>query len=69
MGAAMAASPQRHAVLIGINDYADPAIPALKYAESDAKAGVFTHFLVVGLRGAADTNADGVVTFEEQSTV
>jgi len=33
-----AAGPQRHAVIIGINDYADPAIPDLKYAESDAKA-------------------------------
>jgi len=33
-----AAGPQRHAVIIGINDYADPSIPALKYAESDAKA-------------------------------
>jgi len=33
-----AAGPQRHAVIIGINNYADPAIPALKYAESDAKA-------------------------------
>jgi 2C-methyl-D-erythritol 2,4-cyclodiphosphate synthase len=33
-----AARPQRHAVIIGINDYADPAIPDLKYAESDAKA-------------------------------
>jgi hypothetical protein len=32
-----AARPQRHAVIIGINDYADPAIPDLKYAESDAK--------------------------------
>ena len=31
-------SPQRYAVAIGINDYADPAIPDLKYAESDAKA-------------------------------
>ncbi len=33
-----AAGPQRHAVIIGINDYADQAIPDLKYAESDAKA-------------------------------
>ena len=32
-----AAGPQRHAVIIGINDYADPSIPDLKYAESDAR--------------------------------
>ena len=31
-------SPERHAVVIGINDYADARIPDLKYAESDAKA-------------------------------
>ncbi|HUT60499.1 MAG TPA: caspase family protein [Phycisphaerae bacterium] len=31
-------APQRHAVVIGINEYADPAIPPLKYAETDAKA-------------------------------
>jgi caspase domain-containing protein len=31
----------------------------------DARAGVFTHFLVAGLGGDADTNTDGVVTFEE----
>ena len=37
-GAAFASDPQRHAVVIGINDYADPAIPDLKYAESDARA-------------------------------
>ena len=36
---------------------------ALEY--EDRKAGVFTHFLVRGLRGAADSNADGVVTFDE----
>ncbi len=31
----------------------------------EAKAGVFTHFLVQALSGQADTNADGAVTFEE----
>ena len=36
---------------------------ALEYP--DKKAGVFTHYLVGGLRGAADVNTDGVVTFEE----
>jgi metacaspase-1 len=36
---------------------------ALEY--EGKKAGVFTHYLVSGLRGAADTNSDGVVTFEE----
>ena len=36
---------------------------ALEY--EDKKAGVFTHYLVGGLRGSADTNTDGVVTFEE----
>lgn len=36
---------------------------ALEY--EDKKAGVFTHFLVGGLRGLADSNTDGVVTFEE----
>ena len=36
---------------------------ALEY--EDKKAGVFTHYLVGGLRGAADVNTDGVVTFEE----
>ncbi|NOZ56677.1 MAG: caspase family protein [Calditrichaeota bacterium] len=36
--AAHAATPHRYAVVIGINDYADPAIPDLKYAENDAKA-------------------------------
>ena len=36
---------------------------ALEY--EDRKAGVFTHFLVQGLRGAADSNTDGVVTFDE----
>ncbi|MCD6364833.1 MAG: hypothetical protein J7M14_03070, partial [Planctomycetes bacterium] len=36
---------------------------ALEYP--DKKAGVFTYFLVGGLRGRADSNADGVVTFEE----
>ena len=35
---AAADAPQRWAVVVGINDYADPAIPDLKYAESDAKA-------------------------------
>jgi hypothetical protein len=35
---ASAAAPQRYAVVVGINDYADPAIPKLRYAESDAKA-------------------------------
>jgi hypothetical protein len=30
--------PQRHAVLIGVNDYADPAIEDLDWAEADAKA-------------------------------
>ena len=34
----LAAGPQRYAVIVGINDYADPAIPDLKFAESDAKA-------------------------------
>lgn len=38
MAAAHAAGPERHAVIIGINDYADPAIPDLKYAESDARS-------------------------------
>ncbi len=38
IGMARAEDPQRHAVVIGINDYADPAIDDLKYAESDAKA-------------------------------
>ena len=33
-----AVQPQRHAVVIGISDYADQAIPDLKYAESDARA-------------------------------
>jgi len=33
-----AAEPQRHAVVIGISDYADQAIPDLRYAEADAKA-------------------------------
>jgi len=33
-----AEAPQRHAIVIGINDYADPAIPDLRFAESDAKA-------------------------------
>ncbi len=33
-----AEAPQRHAIIIGINDYADPAIPDLRFAESDAKA-------------------------------
>jgi len=36
---------------------------ALEY--EDKKSGVFTHFLVQGLRGKADSNADGVVTFNE----
>ena len=36
---------------------------ALEYEK--AKAGIFTHFLVQGLRGKADSNADGVVTFDE----
>ena len=38
------AAPERHAVVIGINDYTDPGIPDLKYAESDARAvyGVLT---------------------------
>ncbi len=36
---------------------------ALEY--EDKKAGVFTYFLVSGLRGGADGNTDGVVTFEE----
>ena len=36
--ATTSSSPQRHAVVIGINDYAGPAIPDLRYAESDAKA-------------------------------
>ena len=36
---------------------------ALEYP--DKKAGVFTHYLIGGLRGAADVNTDGVVTFEE----
>jgi len=36
---------------------------ALEY--EDRKAGVFTHFLVQGLRGGADSNSDGVVTFDE----
>jgi len=31
----------------------------------DKKAGVFTYYLVSGLRGAADTNGDGIVTFDE----
>lgn len=35
--AALGAGPQRHAVIIGINDYADTGIPDLKYAESDAR--------------------------------
>ena len=35
---AAADGPQRHAVVIGINDYADKAIPDLKYAEADARA-------------------------------
>jgi formylglycine-generating enzyme required for sulfatase activity len=29
------------------------------------KQGVFTHFLISGLRGGADANADGVVTLDE----
>jgi hypothetical protein len=33
-----AAPPQRHAVIVGINDYAGRAIPALKYAGADAMA-------------------------------
>ena len=37
-GVVIADPPQRHAVVIGINDYADPAIPDLKYAEADARA-------------------------------
>ena len=37
-GQLAAAGPRRHAVIVGINDYADKAIPDLKYAESDAKA-------------------------------
>ena len=36
--AANAAEPQRYAVVIGINDYADPAVPDLRFAESDARA-------------------------------
>ena len=35
---AVAGPPQRHAVIVGINDYADPGIPDRKYAESDARA-------------------------------
>ena len=35
---ARAEDPQRHAVLIGLNDYADPAIPDRKHAESDVRA-------------------------------
>ncbi len=35
---ALAEGPERHAIVIGINDYADPAIPDLRFAESDAKA-------------------------------
>jgi TolB-like protein len=31
----------------------------------DAQSGVFTHYLVTGLRGQADANEDGAVTFEE----
>ena len=36
---------------------------ALEY--EDKKSGVFSYFLVHGLRGAADSNTDGVVTFDE----
>ena len=36
---------------------------ALEY--EDKKSGVFSYFLVRGLRGEADRNTDGVVTFEE----
>ena len=35
---AVAGPPQRHAVIVGINDYADARIADLKYAESDARA-------------------------------
>jgi len=35
---AVAGPPQRHAVIVGINAYADARIPDLKYAESDARA-------------------------------
>ncbi|MFH1419300.1 MAG: SUMF1/EgtB/PvdO family nonheme iron enzyme [Planctomycetota bacterium] len=38
IGIAQAENPQRHAVIIGINDYADAAIPDLRYAELDARA-------------------------------
>ena len=41
-GIARAEVPQRHVVVIGINDYADPAILDLQYAESDAKAVIDT---------------------------
>lgn len=34
----LADAPAHHAVIIGINDYADPGIPKLKFAESDARA-------------------------------
>jgi uncharacterized caspase-like protein len=37
-GGAAPKAPGRHAVLIGINDYADRLIPDLKCAEADAKA-------------------------------
>ncbi len=33
--------------------------------DAEAKSGVFTRFLVQGLRGRADANSDGVVTFDE----
>jgi 2C-methyl-D-erythritol 2,4-cyclodiphosphate synthase len=46
-----AAEPRRHAVIIGINDYADPAIPDLKYAESDAKAVYDTLTGAIGAGG------------------
>jgi uncharacterized caspase-like protein len=38
IASAIAAGPKRHAVIIGINDYADAAIPDLKYAEADAQS-------------------------------
>jgi len=35
------------------------------YEDPDAKQGIFTHFLIAGMKGAADSDHDGIVTAAE----
>jgi len=70
---ATGALAQHWAVIIGISAYKDTRIPQLRYSAADAKAfydwggghGVFTYFLLKGLRGEADYNKDTSVTLGE----